>query len=200
VTSPSLRWLLDPPPQRPAGVYVAGRDAPAPVLRAMVREGLLVPVVGGVHLAADQAGSPAARAAALAEVVPPRGVVGGPSALWVRGLLGACPAVDVLVPAGTTGGSRERPGWLVVRSSAVPARDVATLGPLRVTGLARTAADIARWHEPGRGAVLVAVALAAGCPPGDVRDRLEHPARQPRVRRARGVLDEACALLAAGPA
>jgi hypothetical protein len=193
VTDPRLGWLLDAPARRAAtGAYLAGRDAPAPVLAAMVAQGLLVPVAGGLHLPADLAGVPCARAAALAEVVPAGAVAAGATALWVRGLVSACGPVHVLVPPAAAGGSRAHPPWLRVRGAVVAVADVEHLAGLALTGLARTAVDLALTAGPDA-VRLVAVALRAGGDAGEVLARLDAPRRAGSLR-AREVVRAAAQL------
>ncbi|SDQ47599.1 hypothetical protein SAMN05428996_1853 [Quadrisphaera sp. DSM 44207] len=198
MVTPSLRWLLVREPARTAtDPFVTGRDAPRAVLDAMVAEGLLVPVAGGVLLPADLADVPAARAAALAHVVPAGGVVTSAAALWVHGLLERCPVVDVLLPPGAVGGSRlVRPGARL-RGALIAPEEVARHGALAVAVLARAAADAARWAPEGRAVGLVVRALRAGCSPDAVLAALDRPSRAPGTRRGRQVLAAARALAAA---
>ena len=69
-------------------------------LASLRTDGLVVAVAGGVHLLADLAGDPAARAMALAELLPPRGVAAGSAAAWVHGAGPPADPVDALLRPG----------------------------------------------------------------------------------------------------
>jgi len=197
VTTSSLRWLLDPSGPVTADVFTAGPATPAAVLVAMAGEGLLVPVLPGVWLAADAAGRPAVRCRALARVVPPSGVVAGAAALWARGLHAGtgCPEVDVVVPPGAAGGSRTAADGVRLRGSVLAGDDVEVVAGLTLTTTARSLADLARWCPDGELAATAALsgALRSGCDAGLVRAALERSPRAPGVRRARRVLVAAMA-------
>jgi len=190
VSTASLRWLLDDGAHAAPDVFAAGPDAPAAVLAAMTGEGLLVPALPGVWLAADAAASPAARCRALTRLAPARGVVAGGAALWARGLLATCPRVDVVLPPGAAGGSRSTPDGVRLRGLALGPGDVEALSGLALTTPARTAADVARWCPDGEQAAVawVAAVLRAGCAAEQVRAALEVSPRSPGVRRGRRVL------------
>jgi hypothetical protein len=141
----AVRWLLTAGACPPYAPLRAGTTQRAEVLEAMRREGLLVHVVGGVYLPADVAGSALARATALAQLVPAGGVVGMVTAAWLRGAPVGPEPVDVLVPHAA--GPRPVVAGVREHRTTIPRGDVTTLAGLRLTTLARTAADLARCDD-----------------------------------------------------
>lgn len=141
----AVRWLLATGGCSPHTPLRAGTSERVAVLEAMRHEGLLVHVVGGVYLPVDVVGSALARATALTHVVPVGGVVGLLTAAWLYGAPADPEPVDVLVPH--TAGPRPVVAGVWEHRTTIPAADVTTLAGLRMTTLARTAADLARCDD-----------------------------------------------------
>lgn len=98
-------------------------------------------VVRGVWVAADVPDSRELRLLALGLVLPQRAVVWGPTAAWAWGAsVLADDDLDVRVICPNGSRVRSRPGLQVIQG-AVPAAEVLTWGPVRVTSAARTAYD-----------------------------------------------------------
>ncbi|NMR20134.1 hypothetical protein [Cellulomonas fimi] len=120
-------------------------DVGAVPWQVLVRESVMLRVWDEVAVAADRDETPGLRAASVLPLVPRRGVVGRAAAVWVHAG-GPPPArVDVLVPPRTR---RPSPHPLrVPHECALADGDVVELGPVRVTTVARTAVDVARWSS-----------------------------------------------------
>lgn len=159
-----------------------------PVLwQALLRDGITIHVWGDVAIPADRVETPDIRAAALAGLVPRRGVVGRVAAAWVH-TGGPRPArIDVLVAP-----HARRPDphpQRVPHECVLPADDVVVRGPVRVTTVERTALDVARWTRgPETARVLERLARLAGLDPVHAQARLGE------LTGHRGV-HEACAAL-----
>jgi hypothetical protein len=140
VTS-ALDWLRPRPAVVPDGVRA--EDVGATAWQVLLRDGTLRPVWGAVATSADRPPTAAVRAAALRPLVPPRAVVGRTAAVWVH-TGGPLPErFDVLVAPRAR---RPSPHPLrIPHESPLPAADVVRLDDVRVTTVARTALDVARW-------------------------------------------------------
>lgn len=181
----AVRWLLPPLACPPHAPLTAGASDRLEVLEAMRRDGLLVHVAGGVYLPVDVAGSVLARAAALARVVPPGGVVGMSTAAWLHGAPADFAPVEVLVPHNA--GPRPAVEGVREHHTTIPAADVVRIGGLRLTTPARTAADLARCADAGTLAALRWL-LAGSVTERQVLAVLHTNQRYRHNRRARAVL------------
>jgi hypothetical protein len=125
--------------------------------QALVREGVLVRVRGGVAAPSWLPVTPAVRALALAPAVPARSVVAGATAAWVH-----CGVADggVLHLAYVPGTHRPS-AWSGARVWSAPGivGDCRAVGGVRVATPVRAAVDVA-LHLPPDDAVPVLVALA----------------------------------------
>jgi hypothetical protein len=163
----------------------------------LLGEGLLVPVLLDVVVAADAPADRDLRARALRLVVPDRlhacgAVVAQRAAAWLW-CGGAPPTqVDVAVPPGR--GRVLAASRLVRHERRMPPQDVAVITPpggqgLAVTTGARTAADLLRTlPEATALEAAVHVATATGASPGEVAGCLELMPRARGVARARRLL------------
>lgn len=126
-------------------IYRALDDDPSELAR-LATEGLLRPLVGDVYVSAHTVEDTGVRAGALALLLPDplqdsEAVFALEAAVWLRAG-GPSPAeLDVYIPAHR---SRRRFRGLRVHEGRLDARDVETVGRVRVTGPARTAADLCR--------------------------------------------------------
>ncbi len=161
----AVTWLRLPAPTW-GPVLRPGPGLSAGELASLRADGLVVAVAGGVHLVADLAGDPAARARALAELLPSRAVAAGGAAAWVHGAGPPADPVDALLPPGAGPSATGVPG-LRVRCAALEAADVVRVGGVAVTSPTRTASDLARSDDAGAVPRLRAL-LARGVDPGDV--------------------------------
>ncbi|WP_129339843.1 hypothetical protein [Cellulomonas endophytica] len=152
------------------------------------RSGALVAVADGTAARCAALAVPAVRAAALASLVPARAALARTAAAWVH--VGGPPPtrVEVVVP---TGARRVDPHpGRVALEAALPAADLVTLGPVRVTTPARTAADVARALPPEDARPWLRRLADGGL---EVRDVLDALAARPGgrgVRQARALLLE----------
>lgn len=164
--SPSLAALLDPRPA-PAPLVVTPAHVGGPVAWSDLRRaGALIELHDGVAVAAGSVVRPWHRALALAGEIPARCVLAASTAAWVHTGLhdgvvapawpAAAPVELAYSPA--TRYPAPRPG-LVVRRVPGLVRDTVRLAGVPVTGLVRTAVDVART-APQEAAVPVLVALS----------------------------------------
>jgi hypothetical protein len=126
-------------------IYRALDDDPRE-LANLATDGLLRPLVGDVYVSAHAAEDTELRATALALLLPAPLQEGGAvaafeAAAWLRTGGPAPTELDVYVPAHR---SRRRFRGLRVHEGRLDARDVETVGRVRATGPARTAADLCR--------------------------------------------------------
>lgn len=154
----------------------------------LLRDGVVRIVWGEVAIAADLADTPDLRAAALAPLVPARGVLGRRTAAWVHTGWAPPTRVEVLVP---TGGRRTDPHPERIAAEAVLApSDVVRVGGLRATSVLRTGIDVARMLPRDEAVPLVRALERVGF---DVRSALEHLANlkgQRGIRRAHSTLGD----------
>lgn len=152
----------------------------------MCRDGTLRPLWGEVAVVSGVAVSAQMRSAALAELVPARGVVGRASAAWVH-LGGPAPVrVEVLVPPR---GRRTDPDpWRVSAEAPLPPEDVQAMGPVRVTTVQRTGLDVARWLPRQQAVELLHGLCAIGFDPAAASARLEDAAGGRGLCQARELL------------
>jgi len=174
------------PVRVPVPELVRRSDVGALAWAGMCRDGTVAVLWGDVAVAAGLDVSPIMRLAAVADVVPARGVVGRASAAWVH-LGGPAPSrVDVLVPPR---GRRTDPDpWRSSAEAPLPAEDVLTLGRTRVTTVQRTGLDVARWLPAPVAAVLLEGLCGLGFDPAAARARLEEVAGGRGLRQARELL------------
>jgi hypothetical protein len=162
----SLAALLDPRPVR-APLVVTPAHVGGPVAWSDLRRaGALVELHAGAAVATGSAVGPSHRVLALAAEVPGRCVLAAATAAWVHtGLYDG--VVTPAWPAGAvvelayspdTHYPAQRPGRVVRRAPGL-ARDTVRLADVPVTGLVRTAADVA-CTAPLDASVPVLVALA----------------------------------------
>ncbi|WP_309134228.1 hypothetical protein [Cellulomonas sp.] len=196
---------LDPstPPAPAALVRLRPRpvDLPPVVHRAdlgplawagMLADGALVPLRGDVARTTGTAETPAVRAAAVARLVPPRGVVGRTAAVWVH--TGGPPPrrVDVLVASGARRPD-PHPDRRVAEAVLGP-EDVVALGPVRVTTPLRTALDVARWETSASAQEALARLASAGVDLVAALRALHRFEGHRGVRSGRAALVAACAV------
>ena len=187
-------------PYRPRPVVVPAlvrRDQVPPAeWTGMLLDRARVPLWDGVAVDARHEVTPALRLAALADLVPPRGVVGRCAAAWVHAG-GPRPAtVDVLVPPGAR---RTDPHPL--RRAAewpLPARDVLDLGTGRVTTVQRTGLDVARYAPADEAVRLLVGLLPHGYDPHAALATLAGLPGGRGTRRARALLEGLLPLLPPG--
>ncbi len=142
---------------------VRRRDVSAAEWTGMLLDRARVPIWDGVAVCTRHEVTPELRLAALAELVPQRGVVGRAAAAWVHAGGPRPPKVDVLVPAGVR---RTDPHPLRRAAEApLPDDDVLDLGTGRVTTVQRTALDVARYAPPGDAVRLLVGLLPLGLDP-----------------------------------
>lgn len=184
--SAALQRLRPRPPQ-PVPRLVRREDVPAWDWTGMHLDGTLVPLWRDVSRRADVPESPTLRAAALAPLVPARGVLGRLSAVWVHtGRVDPPRRVDVLVPSGA-----RRPEPHPDRQAAeaeLRDDDVLAVGPVRVTGVTRTAVDVARWVPPAPAVRALRALVEVGLDPAAVHDVLAAAHGGRGVRTARRTL------------
>ncbi len=174
------------PVRAPLPALVRRREVGDLAWVGMCRDGTVAPLWGDVAAAGGLEVSPEMRLAALADLVPARGVVGRASAAWVH--VGGPPPVrvDVLVPPR---GRRTDPDpWRVSAEAPLPSRDVLNLGASRVTTVQRTGLDVARWVPAERAAELLEQLCAVGFDPAVASARLEESAGGRGLRQARELL------------
>ncbi|GIG20406.1 hypothetical protein Cch01nite_11300 [Cellulomonas chitinilytica] len=182
----SSRLAAYRPPNTTLPSLVRRADVGAAAWHALLRDEVLRPLWGDVGLVADLDDTPALRSAALADLVPRRGVVGRCSAAWVHTGRRPPARVDVLVASRS---HRADPDPRRTAAEAtLPADDVERIGPLKVTTVQRTGTDVARW-VPAAHAPLVLVDLCAvGFDPHRALRDLDAMPGQRGVRAARDVL------------
>lgn len=150
--------LLAPPVQ--VNPVVGPGDVGGTVaFETMLREGVLTPVRRARAVARHQPVTTRIRILALAHDVPPRSVVGRESASWV--FLGG-PAPDRLTVLYPPKCHRPNPSPTLTSHQAVlRPEEILTLGQIRITTPARTAADVALF-EPFESAVAGVRSLVSG--------------------------------------
>jgi len=131
-----------PPAAVPSVVVVRRDSVPASAWFGQLRDGVIRIVWGDVAITADCVPTPAIRALAVADLVPPRSVVGRSSALWVHTGRRAPDRVEVLVArrARHTAPHPRR----VSNEAELTSDDVVRLAGIRVTSVQRTGTDLAR--------------------------------------------------------
>lgn len=176
--------LADLLPRSPSLVRVL--DGAASDAQALVRDGLAVEVWSGVLWASDVPVGPVERAAAVGPLIPRGAVLARRVAVWIHTGLDRPSLVDVVL--------EDRHRKLVglrIHSDRLDADDVCSRGRIRVTSLARTAVDVARWaSEDEVGRWVPSLALAGLGEPA-LLDCLTRAAGLPHVARARRLLDSA---------
>jgi len=137
----ALAWMWQQPCAIPDQLHALELGAIS--WQTLIRDGIARHVWGAVAIPADLPETPGVRATAVRYLVPPRGVVGRATAVWVH-TGGLRPGrIDVLVAPRAR---RPDPHPLRVPHECVlPESDVVAVGPLRVTTVERTAVDVARW-------------------------------------------------------
>ncbi len=182
----STRLAVYAPPSTVLPSLVRRADVGAATWHALVRDQVVRPLWGDVGVAADLDDTPSLRAAALADLVPRRGVVGRCSAAWVH--TGGRPPsrVDVLVAARA---HRADPDPRRTSAEAtLAAEDVVRIGPLRVTTVQRTGTDVARWVGPAQALPVLADLCCVGFDPRRALHDLDAMPGQRGVRAARATL------------
>jgi hypothetical protein len=179
--------LLAYRPAPPAGPALVRRDRLDPLTwSGMVRDGTLVPVWHGVAVRAGVPVTPRLRLAALADLVPHRGVVGRVAAVWVHAGGPAPGCIDVLV---RPHGRRTDPHpHRRACEAPLPAADVLDLGTGRVTTVQRTGLDVARSAPPDEARPLLVVLLGLGFEPAAALAELDRLPGERGTRRARDLL------------
>lgn len=174
-----VRPLVLPELVRPADVGAAG-------WWRMLDDGVIRPLWGDVAIAADLDETAARRAAAIAWLVPARGVVGRQSAVWLHTGEFAPRRVDVLV---ATRARRADPHPLrATAESTFGAHDLVEVGPVRATTVQRTGVDVCRNLPLGHALRMLQPLLAAGFDPGLAHEQLDRLGGHRGIVRARDVL------------
>jgi hypothetical protein len=174
------------PPPTALPSIVRRQDVGAAAWHALVRDRVVRPLWGDVAVAADLDDTPALRSAALADLVPRRGVVGRCSAAWVHTGRRPPDRVDVLV---ASRGHRADPHpRRAAAEAALAPHDVVRVGPLAVTTVQRTGTDVARWVAAPVALVVLADLCGAGFDPSRALDDLDAMPGQRGVRAARATL------------
>ncbi|MCB7137605.1 hypothetical protein [Cellulosimicrobium marinum] len=153
----------------------------------LLRRGALVHVWEDVASPVQVPRTPLLRAAAVRDVVPSHCVVGGASAAWLL-CGGPAPArLELLYPPGTHRPA-PRPGR-TARQAAVLQGEVLRIGDVRVTGVVRTALDVATRVDPDEALVtLRRLRDDHGLDPAVAARSLELRYRWPARERARTTL------------
>jgi len=149
-------------------------------------DGLLEPLWGDVAVLTGVTVTAELRLAALAPLVPVRGVVGRATAAWVHAG-GAAPAkVDVLVRPH----ARRTDPHLSRRAceAPLPVHEVLVLGGRRVTTVQRTGLDVARFVAGAEARGLVVRLLACGFDPAAALVELDRMPGERSIRSARALL------------
>ncbi|HET9657957.1 MAG TPA: hypothetical protein VFP72_21575 [Kineosporiaceae bacterium] len=171
-------------------IYRARDDAPGELAR-LASDGLLRPVVGDVYVSPDTPDLPELRATALLLLLPVplqdrEPVIALEAAVWLETGGSAPDPVDVYVAV--HGGRRNCPG-LRIHEIRVDPRDVELIGGLRVTGPARTAADLCRTRPADQALDhLDRLCAETGLTPAAVSAVLGRLPRHPGVAGAREVV------------
>jgi len=174
------------PPSTDLPSLVRRADIGAAAWHALVRDRVVRPLWGDVGVVADLDDTPELRSAALADLVPRRGVVGRCSAAWVHTGRRPPSRVDVLVSSRT---HRADPDpRRTSAEAALGAGDVVRIGPLQVTTVQRTGTDVARWVPAARALVVLADLCTVGFDPRRAMDDLDAMPGQRGVRGARATL------------
>lgn len=193
--------LCDPAGTAPPALHRL-RPRPAPSVTAVVRrvevapwewtglhlDGVLVPLWRDVARVATVAEDPALRALAFAELVPARAAVGRLSAAWVH--TGGTPPARVTVLVRS---AARRPEPHPDRESAeadLLDDDLRVIGGVRVTSVARTAVDVARWVPTPAAVPVLRALLPCGWDPDDTQRRLAAHPRGRGLRTARATLHQ----------
>ena len=152
----------------------------------LLRDGLLAPVWGGAARVTACVEDPAVRVAALARLVPERGVVGRATAVWVHAGGPAPVRADVLVQT-----RARRPDPHPDRrthEADLTDADVETIAGVRVTTPLRTALDVARWLPAAQSLPLLRALRDVGLDTGRAARTATSLHGGRGVRRARHVL------------
>ncbi|WP_456788258.1 hypothetical protein [Cellulomonas sp. P5_C5] len=145
-------------------------DVGAAAWFGLLRDGVVRVVWGDVAIAADLPDTPELRAAALAPLVPARGVIGRRTAAWVH--TGRYPPVRVEVLVRT--GERRtdpHPARVAAEANLLPT-DVVRVGEHRATSVQRTGIDIARMLPTVDAVPTLHALVAVGFEPTRALDRL----------------------------
>ena len=155
---------------------------------ALLRDGVVRVIWGDLAIAADLSDTPELRAAALAPLVPARGVLSRRSAVWVH--TGCLPPerVEVLVAAGARRAD-PHPGRVAAEATLAPS-DVVRVGALRATSVQRTGVDVARMLPPDEAGPLVRALQGVGFDAAAALESLADLRGQRGIRQARLVLED----------
>lgn len=171
-----------------AAVLVRRADVPSLAWAGMLRDGALRPLWDGVAVRADAVVTPSLRLAALADLVPARGVVGRAAAAWVHAGGSPPQKVDVLV---RPGGRRTDPHpWRRAAEAPLPAEEVVVLGAGRVTSVQRTGLDVARYLPREQALTVLAPLVPLGFDPRTALVALGGLGGGRGVLRAQAVLED----------
>jgi len=193
---PRLDELLDPP--EPARTLLVTPDdvGGQAAWHVLVRDGALVRVRGHLAVLARTDVTPGLRARSLVDVVPRTAVAAGRTAAWVHTGAPRSETLDLAYGAG-----RHRPEvWAAARVWQAPLMrgDWQSLGGVRVTTPLRTVVDVALRDDPELALpVVLALVMTCGVALDDAARRLESRARAVGRPRARLLLGDARAALAA---
>lgn len=172
----------------------AARGASEKDLRALCETGELVRPSRGLYVPAHLAADPAARAAAVALVLPRGAALARESAAWLMGVdvrppgrWEAPPLLECLVPLG---GVRPHRPDLSAYISDLADDDVVDVGGISCTSPARTALDLTRYRPRFVGLGAVDALTHAGLVSVTEVEEAARPLRGHRyIRRAREVID-----------
>lgn len=167
---------------------------PDRTLRELCEAGELVRPSRGLYLPARLAADPAARAAAIALVLPRGAALARESAAWLMGIdvrppsrWQVAPLLECLVPLGVT---RPRRPDLNAYVSDLPEDDIVDVGGVACTSAVRTALDLARYRPRFLGLGAVDAMAHEGLVTVAELEEAVLPLRGHRfVRRAREVID-----------
>ncbi|GAA4083313.1 hypothetical protein [Actinomadura miaoliensis] len=148
-----------------------------------IRNGLAVPVTVDTDLEFERADSLAVRASMISRLLAPHAVIARRTAAWIWGL-------DVL-PPGVNQWQWDvelvRPGH-DLPPDELPAEDIVEEAGVRVTSMARTALDCARWLPRREAVAALDQFLRRGVDPASLAAMARDLAGRPNARRLRDVL------------
>lgn len=161
-------------------------DVGALAWAGMHGEGSVVRLWGDAGVRVDALLEPVNRVAAIARLVPPRGVVGRLAAAWVHAGGPAPARVAVLVPSG---GRRTdpHPDRIAAEADLLP-EDVVRIGAARATSLLRTGLDVATCCPPEAAWPALVRLVVAGLDPDAALRRLDGAPGRRGSQAARGLL------------
>lgn len=176
----------------PALLYLPGGRLTLPELSAARLDGHVIELGEG-YVPADLVDSPAARAAAIAGIVPANTAACGPSAAWVHGAGDRPPARHHVRRAVPRRLRVDLPPRVVLHDTALPDRDIVPLGGILVMTAVRTMVDLALGlhRDPTRRAWIELLADVHPELLADAASAIDDMHRMPGARVARSALQRA---------